>query len=293
MMAMDTTDRYELALAALERAATRLPRDPDDRFVRFGRCQWSARKRRPVDRYCTLYTWLAEMKAKAPEAWAVVNAAGVRIDGRSVRFKGKAAKGDRLVDVLGLLLRASAVAAYEVESTRQALQRLEGKTLQPGRWSRRLVGCGLTVANESAELRRGRIRIRLDRPETSTTVGALCGPKELALVAESALAAPDQLVAALWSLTHGSKSTRPRAKQALAAIAERIRADAKPHQDAPHTAAELLAMGLDAEVDVIQRLVWPAPPAAVDFAALPERLESLERMRRSPLRPRTGWALAE
>ncbi len=289
---MSGVHRHALALEALHRAHTRLARPADDRFVRLTRCQWSGRKRRAVDRYTTLYRFLAQMKEADPEAWAQVRAGGVRVDGRSVRLGGRPATGARLHKVLSNALLRPAVARFEAHEAARALQRMEDLVVTPGRWGRQLVGCGCA----GTELRYGRVRVVLEPSGRMTTVGDLLdSPEALAIGARAALQAPDLMVAAVWSLTPCGRGSRPQVKDALATLTERIRGAVRareiPGKDAPYTAQELVALGLEETCEELERMIWPAG-GPVDASALAGRIAELTRLRRSPLQPRTQWSIA-
>jgi len=285
-------DRYALALEALEHDHTRLQRAPDDRYVRLTRCQWSARKKRPADRYTTLHAWLTAMKQSAPDAWRTACEAGLRVDGRGVRFKGKPANGNRLARVVPDLLASEAVAAFEREQARRALERFERLVVTPGRWGRYLLGCGF----EGAEMRLGKLRVALEPPEEVCTVAdAFPEGAGLASAARAALSAPDVMVAAVWRLTGANPHARPRAKDALSEIGMRVRTAVRKREvgprDAPWTGEELTRLGVGEAYETLRGLAWPAPQA-VDTEALARSVEQSRELRRSPVAPVTSWSLA-
>ena len=286
-------ERYLIALDALSERSRRIRRVADERFVRVTRCHWSARKRRAVDRYTTLYRWVVQMQRTAPKAWEQATMRGLRVDGRSVRFRGRPVTGARLMKPLHELLEHPSVQAFERHAATGALSRFEALELSPGRWGRHLLGCGL----QDGEVRYGRVRFQLEAPAELATVGQAFGNSEgFAQAVAEALEAPDLFVAAAWRASASGRNARPTAKGLLAEVTRRMRSAIKtgalPLKSTPYSAKELAPFGLAEPLESLQRQIWPAPES-LEPGRVVEELSRLTALRRSPLRPRTAWSLAD
>lgn len=274
-------------------ATTRLCPAPQDRFVRLTDCRWSARKLRAVTPYHTLHRWLCEMKSQRPEAWAVLVSAGVRVDGKSVRHRGKVITGARLCAHLRPLLKNAAVSEYVESTTLAALARWAELPVSPGPWGSRLVGAGLS---SEGVFRLGRVRVALEIPNDAARIKDLLElSQDVARAASMTVEHPDLIRAGLWSLTDSGVASRPRAKEALKSIAYELRQQLPTGRalgkSMPHKEAPLIAMGLAEELGVLRRLVWPSAQA-VDTSRLAAVVQRLAQRRRTPVKPTTGWDLA-
>jgi hypothetical protein len=240
----------------------------DDSAASLGIFQWATERKGVHAAGTTLgrfFSTLAKRAAGGDEplykdAWKQCQKLGVTISGGDILVKKKRLTGGELEARLGGEMGRGALRSYQLVAALDWIDDVRGTVVRPG-----VRGAG-AIGHDYAEAEHGRmITLKRDghtlelRPDAVATVGDFFhGERALATAVSLGVNRPRYVEAALWQAYTQLGDVQGRVDALLQQIAG-------PPGETRWRKKDLTS--LDA-YDELVRLLWPAPPAAVDEAAL-------------------------